>query len=434
MELKQYLEILWRRQWVIILTTSITVLVAAGGTSMMTPIYEATTSIQIDPSTQSIDVGGINYVERLLKTYVELVMSGAYRERATQELQQPIPKTTAVSASIVPDTNILKITVEDPDAERAAHLANVLAAILIEENRESRFGRLNPLSILDTAEIPTDPAEPSLRVNVVLGALIGLVAGVGLIFLFEHLDSKLYTTRQIQHVTQLPTLAYIPSVPRKQRNLFVNGQSFQAEVYRHLRTRINMLGGEQSLRTVMITSAEPREGKSTITANLAFAIAQMGHSVIVVDADLRRPTQHQLFQLPNETGLSLVLQGETSLQEALQSSHLAVPNLQVLTSGPLPHNPVMLLGSAAMPNVIEQLEAQFDVVLLDTPSFITLTDASLLAPLVSGVVLVVSRARARQEHVQTVRHHLEELKTRIIGVVINRVEQPDNAYTYYVRK
>lgn len=436
MELKHYLAILWRRKWIIILTAALALVAATAGTRMITPSYEASVKVRMDPAGEVLDVGGVNYIEQLLKTYIQLVTSDSYRARAGQHLGIPIPASAHVNAELVPDTTVLQIMVEDENAGITANLANALATVLIEETNASRNGRLTPLTIIDAAEVPSGPSAPVLRMNMMLGLLAGLVAGVGLTFLFEHLDTKLYTTRQIQEVTELPTLAQIPSVTKKKRLMFQNGQSFQGEVYRQLRTRILTLDFEQPLKTIMVTSAEPNEGKSTIVCNLAFAMAQAGRRVAVVDGDLRRPTIHTLFGLRNDIGLSSVLNQQATLDEALQTAQVGLPGVavSVLTSGGVPAYPAELLGTYNMATVIKQLTERFDTVLLDTPCFLAVTDATIVAPLVDGIVLVVGFAQARHEHVQAVRRQLADIRARMIGVVINRAEVSNSSYFYYHKK
>jgi non-specific protein-tyrosine kinase len=161
-------------------------------------------------------------------------------------------------------------------------------------------------------------------------------------------------------------------------------------------------------------------------ANLAFAIAQSGRRVVVVDGDLRRPALHELFGLSNEMGLSSVLKQELSLDEAVQSSRM--PGVQVLTSGPLPHNPAEWLNSPQMAALIERLGHQCDMVLVDAPALLAVTDAAVLAPTVDGVLLVVERTQARREAVRAARQQLVDVKARWVGLVVNRAEHGRSAY------
>jgi capsular exopolysaccharide synthesis family protein len=171
----------------------------------------------------------------------------------------------------------------------------------------------------------------------------------------------------------------------------------------------------------VITSTVPGEGKTTVAASLAAAIAQTGRQVVVVDGDLRQPTLHLVFDLPNQAGLSDVLKGDASLCATTQ--HSAIDGLHVLTSGPVPADPTPMLGSPKMAAVIEQLAARYDRIIVDTPSLQTAADATILAALVDGVLLVVGRGKARAEGVQTAQSHVEDIGARSIGVVVNRAEK-----------
>jgi len=326
-------------------------------------------------------------------------------------------------------------------ASRAIALKEQTYTVLLEQYEQARIRealRANTLSVVEPAVVPEAPSKPRRVLNIALGFMVGLAGGTGLAFLFENLDTTLYTTQQIEQVTALSTLGKIPTAGRQQRTPFFNGNSPQGEALRRLRINIFALDHDPSLQTLLVTSAGPGEGKSTIVANLALAIAQSewanchrsGRKVIVVDADLRRPALHKIFSLPNEMGLSSVLNQQVTLDEAVQDSF---PGVWVLTSGPLPPNPAELLGSPQMAALIEQLAQQFDVVLLDTPSLLAVSDAAVLTATVDGVVLVVERAQARREAVQATLQHLADVKARCVGVVVNRAQQ-NGSYTYYHRK
>ncbi len=425
MELKAYLAILWRRKWMIIVVACLTGTVANIGTLIMTPRYVASTTLRVATGTSgSVDRVGwdeIQYADRLMNTYSKIATSDFMLAQLTQQLGLGQPP--EIEVEILPNTELMQIIVEDRDPIVAAKAANTLAGILTAQATETN------VSVAEPAVVPQAPSKPYKELNIALGILVGLAGGIGLAFLFENLDTTLYTTQQIEEVTELSTLGKIP-MRRKQRHITVfNSNSVQEEAFRRLRTNLFALGDGASLHTLLVTSAEPGEGKSTVVANLASTIAKARQNVIVVDGDLRRPSLHKVFDLPNKVGLSNILKQEASLDVAVQDSKIR--GVKVLTSGPLPSNPAELLGSPEMFALIRYLAQQFDLVLLDTPPLLTVADAAVLAPAVDGVMLVVARAQARREAVQAAHQQLAKVKARSVGLVVNRAEQ-NGSYEYYL--
>lgn len=202
-----------------------------------------------------------------------------------------------------------------------------------------------------------------------------------------------------------------------------------SEMYRILRTNVQFAAVDTVIKSVVVTSSGPGEGKSVTTANLAVAFAQSGKSVIVVDADMRKPTQYQLWGMDNLRGLTNVLISEENVESVLQRTPL--PNLRVLTTGPIPPNPAEMLGSQKMTVLIEKLSELADIVLIDTPPVIAVTDAALLAPQVDGVILVIGSGIARIDAAQRVKEMLLNGKARILGTVLNMVDDDSDDYYYY---
>ncbi len=282
--------------------------------------------------------------------------------------------------------------------------------------------RSNAVSIVEPAYSPNNPSNPRHNVNIVLGVLVGLVAGMGLALLIENLDNTLYTTRQIEAVTELPTVAKIPLTNEKMKIIRV-GSEYQPEVeaIRRLRTNIFASDTTSSPQVIMVTSAERGEGKSTITANLAVSIAQSGRKVVVVDCDMRLPTLHDIYELPNKRGLTDILTGNHTLKEAVQET--TYPRLQIITTGDLPPNPTELLGSLKMRALIEKLKEEFDIVILDTPALLSVSDGAVMVPYVDNVLLVVARSRSRRDAVRAVRQQLIHVNAKAVRVIVNRAER-----------
>jgi capsular exopolysaccharide synthesis family protein len=203
-----------------------------------------------------------------------------------------------------------------------------------------------------------------------------------------------------------------------------------SEAYRTLRTNLDFASLDEDLRTIAVTSAGVGEGKSTTLANLAIVSAQAGRKVILVDADLRRPTLHQLFGLSNEAGLTTMILDESTLA-APPLQDTGVAGLSLLTSGPLPPNPAEMIASRRMAEVIAALAEQADQVFFDTPPVVAVTDAAILATKVDGVLLVLSAGKTRREGARTAIQHLEQINARLIGTVLTNVEMGATFTGYY---
>jgi protein-tyrosine kinase len=205
-----------------------------------------------------------------------------------------------------------------------------------------------------------------------------------------------------------------------------------SEQYRTIRTNIQFSTVDRSIRSILVTSSVPGEGKSTTSANLAVVFAQQGKKVLFIDADMRKPTVHYTFRLDNHVGLTNVLTKQISLEFAVKSTEQE--NLDVLTSGPIPPNPAELLGSRSMEELLEQAFTQYDLVLFDTPPVLVVTDAQILANLCDGIVLVVSSGKTEIEAAQKAKEALANAKGKLLGVVLNNKKIKESQYYYYYSK
>jgi len=207
-----------------------------------------------------------------------------------------------------------------------------------------------------------------------------------------------------------------------------NPKSSIAEQFRTVRTSMQFSSVDTDLQSVVVTSPNPGEGKSTITANLAVVFAQQGKRVLLIDSDLRKPTVHYTFHTENHVGLSNVLTRQVTLQEAVKTSRQE--NLWILTSGPIPPNPSELLGSKGMNALLDEVKNEYDFVILDSPPVLAVTDAQVLANLTDGVVLVISSGNTKIDSAKKAKERLESAKAKILGVVHNNKKEQDNPYYY----
>ena len=320
----------------------------------------------------------------------------------------------------------------------------------------------NNLRVVEPATIPESPVGPQRFRTILVGLLVSLIGALGVAFFLEYLDNTIRSVDDVGRVVQLPTLAVIPSInantpkalpagrgkgealsetlPTPQdpadaaldsstRVVALDQLSTVVEAYRMLRTSVLLSTSGNPTRTILFTSGQPGEGKTTTAINTAISLAQLGSSVLLIDADLRRPTVHRVFRLDNSTGLSDVLARDLNPDDIIQKTW--APNLSVLTSGPIPFNPAELISSDTMKQVIANLADQYDHVLIDSPPLVNVTDPVILSTIVDGVILVVHAGRSTREVVKRARHELSSVGAQIFGVVLNNLDVRREGYSGY---
>ena len=309
--------------------------------------------------------------------------------------------------------------------------------------------RINEVSMENPGRIPKTPVGPARYRNIIIAFLLSLVAGIGLAFLLDFLDDTVKSIDDVDRYLHLPALALIPAgrneTPRLKGitpatspsastalALLGDARSPVAESYRHLRTSLLLSSAGQPPKTILVTSSQPSEGKTTTAINTAVMLAKTGAEVLIVDCDLRRPRLHAHFEAPNTRGLTNWLSGETDLDGLIQT-YDKQPHLKILTSGPVPPNPAELLGSEEMRKLLTILSDRFAHVIIDSPPAISFTDASILATMVDGVVLVVHGGRSSRAVLRRAKQQLLDVGANIFGVVLNnvKVEAHDYYSSYY---
>jgi len=307
----------------------------------------------------------------------------------------------------------------------------------------------NNFRIVDYARAPMVPVEPNIPRNLAFAFVLGLTSGVGLAFLLEGLDNTVRTTEQAQMISGLPPLGMIPMGSRtalegqNPKRLViatskeavelvtqVRPQSQMAESYRALRTSLLLSNLGAPPKVILVTSALPQEGKTTTSINCAVVLAQRGIRVLLIDADLRRPSIHKTLGMGPRSGLSNVLTGSATLQQTITRSPI-LPNLSVLPAGTPPPNPAELLASSNMRDVLEELRGQYDHIVVDTPPTLSVTDAVVLSPRADAIVLVIRSGQTTKQALRRSRDILMQVNAKVSGVLLNAVDLRSPDYHYY---
>jgi capsular exopolysaccharide synthesis family protein len=488
--------------WILVLLPLVAAVAAYAISTTMTPMYESRATLLIETQQAS---GSSNYnellaAERLSRTYSELATTDAVLDETVIRLNDPeldrdtLAEMTSVSA--VQDTQLLRVTVRDSEPERAALVANTIAAVFTEQVRAqrttsgsvdegplgeniaevrdqmnetvARIGTLESSPNLENSAVQTElqqlrtllssyqttyaglleiqqrfelaaaesavqiflvnpaspqlaPVSPRVPLNVALGMFLGLVLAAGLVVLLGYLDNTVKTAEDVQRITGRAAIGMIPQLESPgQIEPIVNPRSPSTEAYRGLRTNLQFASIGQNIKSLVITSSGPSEGKSTTVMNLGVVLAQSGQRVILIDADLRRPTLHKLGELNNRAGLTNMLIADAGSEVFLYCQKTDIPSLLVVPTGPLPPNPADVLNSPRMGEIINQLKSRADIVLIDTPPLV-FSDAQIVSGWTDASLLVTQAGRTRSNDLREVTKSLDQVGSHILGVVINRI-------------
>jgi len=499
MELRDYVALLGRRRWLLVIAMVLVTGSALVASILQDPVYQASSRLFLQANTSVFDSNGSQqFSPGRIQTEIQVIQSppvrAAVREKlgaappvavvqvgSTEVLDVRVKATTPRAAAEFTDAYVTAYVdyrrkqavdelfakgkeiqkVLDELKEQVARLDRDAAVVavagaspassperdaLISQQAlfKQKFDQLGVDSALmngngqlvTPAEVPTTPVSPRPIRNAVLGLGLGLVLGIALALLVEHLDDSIKTKEDLERITRgLAVVGMIPAVPswknRAETRVIskVEPSSPAAEAYRSLRTSINFLGVDRTMRVIQITSPNASEGKTTTIANLAVALARAGEQVVIVNCDLRRPRVHDFFGLPQAIGFTNVLLGELPIAEAIQS----VPgerNLRLLASGKLPPNPSELLSSARTKQIIDALKAQGVMVLIDCPPVLPVTDAVVLSSRVDATVVVVSKGSTTVKDLVRTLDVLEQVGAPIIGTVLNGVSAEGYQYGY----
>jgi capsular exopolysaccharide synthesis family protein len=413
-------------------------------TAMTVPQYATSVTFFITTPTEGVSdsyTGGL-FSQQRVKSYADLLASErlARSIAALPGIDLPAARIQReITAKAVPDTVLLQATVTDPDPALSERIAKEMAE--------------NFAALVTMLETPAGGGTPTVKVEVVAGpvlnpvpvtprplrntgvaVLLGVLVGSGLAVLRELLDVTIKTAEGLRAVADAPVLAVVPYDPAaKQAPLVMSGERFspRAEAFRHLRTNLQFVDVDSPVRTIVITSAVPEEGKSTTAVNLAIAFAEAGKRTLLVEGDLRRPRVAEYLGLERAVGLSNVLIGQVQVDEVIQE--WGRDGLKVLPSGFVPPNPSEMLGSRNMAVQLGLLRFRFDIIIIDAPPLLPVTDASVIAAAVDGAVLVTRSGKTPQARVQAALASLRAVDSRVLGCVLNMqsVKGKGSAEYYY---
>jgi polysaccharide biosynthesis transport protein len=435
MDLHQYARVL-RTHWVLIALSVLACMLAAAALAWTrTPVYAAqsqlfvsTTGGPIDPS-QTYQ-GGL-FAQQRVQSYARIVASPSVAQAVIKQLglKETVPQLQAkIGASVPADTVLIDITAKDQSPRQAKAIADAVGDHFSEfvNTLETPQGQQrSPVKVTVTSrgEVPTHPVSPKKALTLVLGGFLGLVLGLGGAVLREALNRRIRSEDHAATVADAPVLGSIVEDPHADTRPLVvvdDPASVAAEAYRRLRTNLRALSADRHVRSFVVSSAVASEGKTLITANLGIAFAQAGARVILVDADLRRPALTDVLGLPSTVGLSTVLAEELPVEASLQTWREGLA-LEVLASGWQPSDPSELLESARFAAVLESLTQRADLVILDAPALLPVADATILARLTRGIVMVASLASTRTEQLDAAARALDAVDAQLLGVVLNRL-------------
>ena len=496
------LHTLGERRWLILATAAVIVAVATLNSAAQDDKYEAVSKVlvgQTDPVNALFPGAGADKdPDRIARTNLELIENETVAERVSraqlgEDSLSVDELLERVDAEIENDSDVVAIKVRDEDPERAAEIANGFATqysrfrerassrnledaieraqieldALADEELSSPRGRTierrlsdleiaaalqgSAVEVVKRADAPDDPVEPRPFLTFLVSIPIGLLAGLLLAGLVSYLDRRLKREEQVEAITQMPVVA---SIPRRSERLVrrkagggVWADPVEAESYGRLATNLRFFNFDRQVKTVLVTSAVPEEGKTTVTLRLAAALAGAGQGVLAVEADLRRPTFTDYFSIQFPHGLSGVLIGATPFEDVVTRVHtsyaLAAPTeegdeawttapfIEVVPAGVVPPNPTELLAGNALPRVLQEAKKHADIVLVDSAPLVPVGDAIPIANAVDGVLLVVKLGESQRDELRRALKLLGTLRSKVIGVVITNADRPSDKYDYY---
>lgn len=434
MDLRGYLRVFRRRIRLMALVLLACVGLAVVNTALSPNVYTSTSTLFVSAQDSSgvgtlqNNLSGALLVQQRVKSYADILQSPELATQVASDLGvAPSEVLGTISASVPLDTVLIKVSASSRDPKLAQRIVNAAdrrfsATVADIERPDDGSPAPIKISVTQPALLPAAPTSPKPATNLALGVFLGLALAVAAAVARESLDTRVHGSEQVEGLLEAPVLgaiAFDPTAKKDPLIVHVAPSSPRAEAFRTLRTNLQFVDVGHELRSMVVTSAIESEGKSTTSCNIAISLAQAGTRVVLVEGDLRRPRVADYMGVENAVGLTDALLGTAALEDLLQPWGEGA--LMVLASGPLPPNPSELLGSAQMEQLLRRLEGMVDLVVIDAPPVLPVTDAAVLGAMTGGVLMVVGVDRTRREQVKRAGEAVRQVGAVLLGAVINKV-------------
>jgi len=443
-EFREYLGVL-RKYWVSIVVFTLLGVVGAGAYVVLTPrVYSSTSMVFLSVSignTAADYVQGTNYATAQARSFAQIVTTPQVLDPVVKDLQLDTTSTslaTRVSATIITNTSLITITAKDGDPGRSAEITQHVAQSLVQQIEKlsptgSDYQAVVVGTIVQPAAVPTSPTSPQPVQSGVLGLVAGLVVGVILAIVRKAVDVRFHVAKDVTDATGCPVIGSIPKdalVAHGSVVMLTAPTSPVSERYRQIRTNLLFMNIDADKPSnFVVTSSIDSEGKSSTAINIAYALAESGSKVLLVDGDLRRPKIATYLKLEGAAGLTTVLLNRASFADVVQSLGESSPD--VLTSGVVPPNPAELLGSRRMKQLLEQVSRQYDTVVIDTAPLLPVADTLPLLPQVSGAVVVAAAERVTILELKGALDAVDRTGVPVMGIVLNKVSRRGHQTGYH---
>lgn len=445
MDLKVYTTFARRWAWLIGLMAAVAAILGLIFSIQETTLYSSTATLlvsQSGPARTTPDFDTLRTRERIAKTYAEMLVKRPVIEAALADLQinmSPGLLASRIIVTPIQDTELLKMTVSDTDPQRAADLANAIARVFPRIEGQLLGSSLasgrQTLYVVEDARPNATPVSPNIPRNLILAAVVGVLLALAVGFLYDYFNDRVASASVIEKTTGLPTIATIGKIAGADpaETLVVPGKTALpiAEAYRMIRGHVAGLVDGKPVRSLAVVSSVPQEGRSLTAANLAVAMAQTGKRVLLVDADLRKPTLHRFFRRTNTRGLTTALLRHGGDHLADHVTATDIDQLALLSAGPLLPNAINYLGSAQMEQLVAECTASYDLVIFDTPALLGVVDGQLVAGMCDAAVLIVRSGVTREGQLQKAAVELIDSGAVMLGAVLNDAPQSDRYAEYY---